>query len=565
VATVADVAVLSTEPDQRHILRRVWPYLQPHRRQIAGAVAVNLLSTLAFVGVPVVIGAAVDAIIDGDRTALLRLAAAAIVVVVARMVLLRLGEVMLVRAGEHVVRDLRDRAVERLSIAPLRFVETHRGGDLLQRVTHEIADLAAFVRGQVPDVISLTGYVTFSTTVLLLYSWQLTLLLAVLFAPLMWLLGRRFRISAEPAYAAEAAAQATVTATFQESLQVREQLQVAGAADVWRIRLAAGMAEHHRAMRRTQISLSWLESAWVVQGVVTAVLLVVGGAMVGSGALTVGAVVTFVLASRELFGSVDDLTYVAGELVESKVGLSRLLELLHKTSDADRVTSHAVRPSTAGSLAARNVTYSYGPGAPVLRDVTVSFAAGERTAIVGETGSGKSTLAKLLSGLYLPDSGTVRYGGVDLCDLPYGDLRRRIVLVPQQVHVITGSLADNLALAPGLPTRADFERAVQELELSEWVDALTDGFATDLGPRGAHLSTGERQLVGLIRAALVKPEVVILDEATADLDPVSAHRLETAIAHLHVDRTLIVIAHRQATIDALPRVVRMVDGELDEL
>lgn len=562
---MADVALLSAEPDQRHVLRRAWPYLQPHRQQIAGAVAVNLLSTLTFTLVPVIIGAAVDAIIGGDRTALLRLAAAAIVVVVARMVLQCLGEVMLVRVGERVVRDLRDRAVERLSVAPLRFVEAHRGGDLLQRVTAEITDLAAFVRGQVPDVISLTGYVTFSTTVLLLYSWQLTLLLAAVFAPLLWLIGRRFRISAEPAYAAEASAQATVTATFQESLDVREQLQIAGAADVWRVRLAAGMADHHRAMRRTQASLGWLESAWIVQGIVIAVLLVAGGTMVGSGALTVGAVVTFVLASRELFGSVDDLTYVAGELAESKVSLSRLLELLHKTPDVDRVTSHPVRPWTAGSLAAKNVTYSYGPGAPVLRNVTISFAVGERTALVGETGSGKSTLAKLLSGLYLPDSGTVRYAGVDLSDLPYGDLRRRIVLVPQEVHLITGSLADNLSLAPGLPTRADFERAVQELDLTDWVNALPDGFATDLGPRGAHLSTGERQLVGLIRAALVRPEVVILDEATADIDPAGAQRLETAIANLHVARTLIVIAHRQATIDALPRVVRMVDGKLDEL
>jgi ATP-binding cassette subfamily B protein len=560
-----DVDLLCAEPDQRHILRRVWPYLRPHRKQITVAVAVNLLSTLAFTLLPVIIGAAVDAIIGGDRTVLIRLAAAAIVAVVARMVLLRWAEVLLVQAGERVVRDLRDRAVERLSVAPLRFVETHRGGDLLQRVTVEVADLAAFVRGQVPDVISLTGYVTFSTTVLLIYSWQLALLLSVIFAPLMWLLGRRFRASAEPAYAAEAAAQATVTATFQESLDVREQLQVAGAGDVWRVRLAAGMADHHRAMRRTQISLSWLETAWIVQGVVTAVLLVVGGGMVASGALTVGAVVTFVLATRELFGSVDDLTYVAGELVESKVGLSRLLELLHKTSDADRVTTKATRPSTAGSLAARNVVYRYGPGEPVLRNVTVSFAAGERTALVGETGSGKSTLAKLLSGLYTPDSGTVTYAGVDLSDLPYGDLRRRIVLVSQQVHLITGTFADNLALAPGLPGPADFERAVQELDLGDWVTGLPDGFDTDLGPRGAHLSAGERQLVGLIRAALVKPEVVILDEATADLDPATAHRLETAIAHLHVDRTLIVIAHRQATVDLLPRVVRMVDGELDEL
>ncbi|HET9516582.1 MAG TPA: ABC transporter ATP-binding protein, partial [Actinoplanes sp.] len=564
VTAVADLARLSVEPDQRHILRRAWPYLRPHRRRLAGAAVVNLAATLANVFVPVLVGSAVDAVLDGDRRTLVRLAAAAIVLVVARMVLQRIGEVRLVDAGELVVRDLRDEAADRLGAVPLRFVEAHRGGDLLQRVTAEIADLSAFVRGQLPDLISLTGYVAFSSTVLLFYSWQVTLLVVVVFAPLMWLIGRRFRSSAEPAYAAQAAAQAEVTAIFQESLQVREQLQIAGAADVWRVRLATGMAAQHRAVRRTQLAMSWLESAWIVQGVVIAGLLVVGGSLVGAGALTVGAVVTFVLASRELFGSVDGLADAAGELAEARVALARLLDLLHRTPAVDRVTAHAVRFTTAGSLAAEHVSYSYGPGRPVLRDVTVSFAVGERVAIVGETGSGKSTLAKLLSGLYVPDSGTVRYAGVDLSDLPYGDLRRRIVLVGQEVHLITGSLADNLGLAPGLPTQADFERAVQELDLTDWVATLPDGFDTDLGPRGAHLSAGERQLVGLIRAALVRPEVVILDEATADIDPVGARRLETAIANLHVARTLIVIAHRQATIDALPRVVRMVDGTLDE-
>ncbi|MET7425502.1 ABC transporter ATP-binding protein [Dactylosporangium sp. NPDC005555] len=557
---MADVPRLSDEPDQRRVLRRAWPHLRPHRVTLGVAVAVNLLSTLAFTLVPVAIGGAVDAILARDRDRLLWLAGGVIGLVIARMLLLRLAEVLLVRAGERVVRDLRDLAVERLSTAPLRFVETHRGGDLLHRVTVEIADLAAFVRGQVPDLISLTGYVVFSTVVLLVYSWPLALLLAALFVPMMWLLGRRFRAAAEPAYAAEAAAQATVTATYQESLDAREQLQIAGAQARWRDRLEDDLTALQATVRRTQLSLSWLETAWIVQGVVTAVLLVAGGSMVASGALTVGAVVVFVLASRELFGSADELTYVIGEMVESKVGLARVLDLLRTTGRPERATAGPV--AATGSLVARRISYSYGPDRQVLHDVDVRFEAGERVALAGETGSGKTTLAKLLAGLYTPDSGTVTYCGTDLADLPSAELRRRVILVPQQVHLITGTLADNLALAPGGPGRADFERAVRTLDLDGWVAALPDGFDTDLGPRGAHLSAGERQLVGLVRAALVEPDVVILDEATADLDPVTAHRLETAVGHLHADRTLIVIAHRQATIDAFPRVIRMAAGAI---
>jgi ABC-type multidrug transport system fused ATPase/permease subunit len=192
----------------------------------------------------------------------------------------------------------------------------------------------------------------------------------------------------------------------------------------------------------------------------------------------------------------------------------------------------------------------------------VHFAPGEHVGIVGETGSGKTTLAKLLCGLYLPDSGSVRCGGEDLAGWDATELRRRLVLIPQQVHMIAGTLTDNLALAPGRPGPADFARAADRLGLTDWVRGLPGGFDADLGRRGELFSAGERQLVGLIRAATIDPEVLILDEATADLDPATAHRIEAALARLREDRTVLVIAHRQTTIDRLPRVVRLHAGRI---
>jgi ABC-type multidrug transport system fused ATPase/permease subunit len=555
---VADLRLLSEEPDQRRVLRRVWPYLRPHRPLLVVAVTVNLVSTAALSLVPAVIGRAADAltVLDADR--LLRLCAVLFVLVTLRMVLLRQAELLLVRLGERVVRDLRDRAVERIAAAPLRFLETHRGGDLLQRVTVEVAELAAFVRQQVPDLISLTGYVVFTAVVLFTSSWHLALLLTVLFAPMMWFVGRRFRTAAGDAYAGEAAAEARVAATVRETLEAREQVQAADATTAWGDRLGAHLDRWYAAVRRTQRALTWLETAWIVQGVVTAALLVAGGAMVAAQAVTIGVVVTFVLASRELFSSVDDLTYVAGELVGSRVGLARLLDLLDATAPARPGTAAEPASPGPGDLVVEGVSYAYG-ATRVLHDVSLTFPAGSRVALVGETGSGKTTLAKLLCGLYTPDAGTVRLGGTDLTGLAEPDKRRRLVLVPQQVHLITGTVAENLALAPGA---ADPARAVRELGLQEWVGSLPAGLDTHVGTRGAHLSAGERQLVGLIRAALLTPDVVVLDEATADLDPPTAHRIETAVAHLHTARTLIVIAHRQATIDRFPRIVRLAGGVL---
>ncbi|MFI5835748.1 ABC transporter ATP-binding protein [Micromonospora sp. NPDC051300] len=555
---MADVRMLSEEPDRRRALRQVWPYLRPHRRLLVLAICVNLLSTVALSLVPAVVGRAVDALSEADADRLLRLCALLFVLVTARMVLLRQAELLLVRLGERVVRDLRDRAVERIAAAPLRFLEAHRGGDLLQRVTVEVAELATFVRQQIPDLISLTGYVVFTGVVLFVSSWQLALLLVVLFAPMMWFVGRRFRRAAGAAYAGEAAAEAAVTASVRETLDAREQVQAADAAGPWQARLVARLDDWLAAVRRTQKALTWLETAWIVQGVVTAGLLVAGGALVAAQAVTVGVVVTFVLASRELFSSADDLTYVAGELVGSQVNLARLLDLLDATEPPRPVPAQPSGGDGPADLVVEGVCYSYGTDR-MLHEVNLVFPAGSRVALVGETGSGKTTLAKVMCGLYPPDAGVVRLGGTDLAALDEGERGRRLVLVPQQVHLITGTLAENLALAPG---GADPGRAIRDLGLDDWVASLPDGLHTHLGPRGAHLSAGERQLVGLIRAALLAPDVVVLDEATADLDPATAHRIETAVAQLHTDRTLVVIAHRQATIERFPRVVRLAGGVL---
>ncbi|MEU8820495.1 ABC transporter ATP-binding protein [Actinoplanes sp. NPDC048796] len=558
---MADVRLLTEEPDQRHVLRRAWPHLRAHRRAMAAAIVVNLLSTLSLTLVPLMIGRAVDELLDGDRTGLLVTAGVVLGLVVARTVLLRWSELLLTRVGEKVVHSLRDLVVERLGRTSLRFLEAHRGGDLLQRATVEIAELATFVRSQLPDLISLGGYLLFSVVVLLSSSWQLFGLLVLVFGPPMWFISKRFRRAAASAYPAEAAAQATLAATFSESLLAREQLQIDGATGTWLGRLSTDADAYLGTARAAQRGATWIDATWIVQGLTSAALLIAGGLLASENVVTVGVVVTFVLASRDLFSSIDDFTLVAGEMLESRVGLARLLDLLEATAPA-RSAAATVTTAGAGGLTAEAVTYSYRPGEPVLHGVSVHFAPGEHAGLVGETGSGKTTLAKLLCGLYLPDSGAVRLGGADLGGLAAAEVRRRLVLIPQQVHMIAGTFADNLALTPGRPGPEDFARAAERLGLDGWVAGLPGGFGAELGRRGERFSAGERQLVGLLRAAMTEPEVLILDEATADLDPATAHRIEQALARLRRDRTVLVIAHRPSTIDRLPRVVRLHAGRI---
>ncbi|QYA98690.1 ABC transporter ATP-binding protein/permease [Streptomyces anulatus] len=563
---------LTATPDQRRVLRRAWPHMRPERRGITLALLAGAAATATTVAVPAVIGAGVDQILARDRSGLFTAVAALTVLALLRLILFRQSELLLIAVGERVVRGLRELAVTRLSRAPLRFLEAHPSGDLLRRTTTEIADLANFVRSQLPDVLTVAAYLLFTTVLLLTYSPLLTLALALVFVPAIVCVLRLFKKAANPAFAAEAAAAGTVATTYRELVQSREMLQTGGGIGFWRERFLADNERRYRAARRSQRSLFLISLARIVQSLTTAVLLLAGGWLAARGSISVGTVVVFILATRQLFDSAAQASNLVGQVQISLVGLARLLDLLNTT--APRAEIHAPRPAAdddgqggqvtaeRGVLEIEDLRYSYVAGTEVLGGLSVRVEPGERVGLVGPTGSGKTTLAKLMTGLYAPDSGTVRYDGHDLATLAPAELRRRIVLIPQRVHMIEGTLLDNLRLVPGDPDERSIAEAVERLGIADWIRSLDEGLHTDLGRGTGRLSAGELQLIGLVRAALLDPAVLVLDEATADIDPETARTLETAIDTLRADRTLIVIAHREATIKRLPRTIRLDENAL---
>lgn len=546
--------------------------MRPERRGITLALLAGAAATATTVAVPAVIGAGVDQILARDRSGLFTAVAALTVLALLRLILFRQSELLLIAVGERVVRTLRELAVTRLSRAPLRFLEAHPSGDLLRRTTTEIADLANFVRSQLPDVLTVAAYLLFTTVLLLTYSPLLTLALALVFVPAIVCVLRLFKKAANPAFAAEAAAAGTVATTYRELVQSREMLQTGGGIGFWRERFLADNERRYRAARRSQRSLFLISLARIVQSLTTAVLLLAGGWLAARGSISVGTVVVFILATRQLFDSAAQASNLVGQVQISLVGLARLLDLLNTT--APRAEIHAPRPAAdddgqggpvtaeRGVLEIEDLRYSYVAGTEVLGGLSVRVGPGERVGLVGPTGSGKTTLAKLMTGLYAPDSGTVRYDGHDLAALAPAELRRRIVLIPQRVHMIEGTLLDNLRLVPGDPDERSIAEAVERLGIADWIRSLDEGLHTGLGRGTGRLSAGELQLIGLVRAALLDPAVLVLDEATADIDPETARTLETAIDTLRADRTLIVIAHREATIKRLPRTIRLDENAL---
>jgi putative ABC transport system ATP-binding protein len=210
------------------------------------------------------------------------------------------------------------------------------------------------------------------------------------------------------------------------------------------------------------------------------------------------------------------------------------------------------------------LSYAYPDGPPVLRDVSLHIQPGLRVAVVGRTGSGKSTFVKILARLQQAAPGAISIGGVALEDIATPELRRRLAFVPQDPFLIDASLADNVRYGDPLADDTRIAEAFEDLDLTSWVDTLPDGLATRLGERGGRLSSGERQLVALTRAWLVRPDLIVLDEATSAVDPELDVRLRRAVARMTDGRTSITVAHRLATAETADRVLVFADGRLVE-
>ncbi|MFE7198049.1 ABC transporter ATP-binding protein [Microbacterium oxydans] len=567
---------LVATPPRRGVMRAALRFARPHGFLLVSAIVFGVGASLAATLAPVVVGRVTDALLRGERAAALTFAGIGVGLALLQLVLSAVGRSRLARGGEFLVRDVRDQIAAQLTTVALRFVERHRHGELLQRGTAEIAALSAFVRESSTALLVTGSTVVLLVTVLAFQSWVLTLVLVVVFLPPALFVMHRFRSGAAHAYGAEAAAEADVVAELAES--VRARTLIADAPPVTRRRLDERSAEVNaaavRAQMRTVVLGRWISAMSLIEGVTLAALIVVGVPMVGAGAVSVGVVVTFLLASVTLFSGFADLVALVGAVEEAATGAARAHDLLRATGSDAPVgvggrdarlgdTAPADAAGSDGGIEMRGVWFDYG-GEPVLRGVSLHLESGMRYGLAGRSGAGKSTLALVLAGLYAPIRGTVRCGGADLAALAPAERALRVAFVPQEVQLGTGTIAEELRLAAPSADDADLRGAFATLGLSRWVDALPEGLDTAVGADGS-LSAGQRQLVGLARIALLESRVIVLDEATSDVDPETAGLVEAALDRLAQGRTVVVVAHRESTLARLDRVLEVREGTVTDI
>jgi len=272
----------------------------------------------------------------------------------------------------------------------------------------------------------------------------------------------------------------------------------------------------------------------------------------------------FVLMLSAMFEPVQQLSQLYNTVQSAGASLNKLYGLLDRRPDIDEVVG-AVDLPASGQVALSDVSFAYEPGRNVLDDVQLQIADGERIALVGPTGAGKSTLAKLVARLYDPTTGAVEVGGVDLRRATLSSLRERIVVVPQEGFLFSGTIRDNVRIARPSATDEEVDEAIRTIGAWDRFAAFEDGMDTEVRERGSRLSAGERQLVSLARAALVDPAVLVLDEATSNLDPGTEATVEHALELLMTGRTVVVVAHRLSTVRRADRIVVVDGGRIAEI
>ncbi len=547
------------------VLRRAMPMLRPYRRQVWAAGVAVVLSTLAVLAGPYLVRYGIDHGIEGDRPDLLNRAVAGYVVVALVAYAATRAQVLMVsRAGEGFLRDLRQRVFDHLLRLSMPFYDREKAGVVVSRMTSDVDSLQELVQQGLLQLIASALLIVGSVVVLGIVS-PVLLLVCLIPVPVVVWASRKFQRDSNEAYLGVRDGIGLTLSSLQEGISGVRVIQAYGRGE----REVGRFADRNRSLYRAHMRSVFVQ-AWylpVIEGaslLTTALVVGVGGTMALQGSITVGTLAFFVLTLSNLFEPIQQLSQLFNTVQSSGAALHKLFDVLDTEPDLVEPATPRELPRT-GELTVEDVSFSYDGGAPVLSGVDLVLAPGERLALVGPTGAGKSTLAKLMARLYDPTGGVIRFAGIDLRDAGSAQLRRRITVVPQEGYLFAGTIRDNVRIGRPDASDAEVESAFEQLGLLERFRALPAGLDTEVQERGSRLSAGERQLVSLARAALADPAVLVLDEATSSLDPGTELLVEDALERLVQGRSVVVIAHRLSSAERADRVGVVAAGRLAEL
>ncbi|OZC50624.1 ABC transporter ATP-binding protein [Rhodococcus sp. RS1C4] len=554
-------------PDTDFRLSRL---LTPVRTLLVAVVVLLAIDSLASIAFPSIVRFAVDdGVSRADTGALWTATATGVFLAVAGWFVIAATTVITARAGERVLFGLRVKSYAHIQRLGLDYYERELSGRIMTRMTTDVDALSTFIQtGASTAVVSLVTVVGIATALLIT---DLPLgLVALAVVPPLIIATVVFKRISSAAYTESRERISAVNADFQENIAGLRSAQAYRREQFAADRFAE-RADLYRASRmRSQRAISvYFPFITFLSDAALALVVFVGAHQVASGSTSAGTLVAFVLYLGLLFGPIQQLSQVFDGYQQASVGVRRIGDLLRTPSSIEAATTGAATRIPDGRLrtdiAFDEVGFRYaGADTEALSEVNLTIPRGATVALVGETGAGKSTIVKLLARFYDPTSGSVRVGGTDLRDYSLAEYRGRLGVVPQEAHLFTGDVASNIAFGKPDATREEIEAAARAVGALEAIAALRGGMRQPVGERGQGLSAGQRQLIALARAELVDPDLMLLDEATATLDPATERTVLDASTRVLRARTSVVVAHRLATAARADMIVVVDHGRIVE-
>ncbi|QGN48200.1 ATP-binding cassette domain-containing protein [Micromonospora sp. WMMC415] len=565
--------------DRAVVRRAALDLIARDRRAVAVVLLLHGAAAIAGLAAPWLLGTIVDEVAAGAGAAAVdRLALAIGICVLAQGLLTRYAQYAGHRFGERAVARLREEFVSRTLDLPVSLVERAGTGDLATRSSVDVTTVGTTVRDVVPVIVIASAQLSLLFGAIFLLH-PLLGLVALAGLPSIVAVTRWYLRRARPAYLAEGAATAELTealTTTAEGARTVEALRLGGdRVGYGTRRIGRVWATRRATLALRSVFFPVVEASYPLP---IAAVLLVGGFFLPRGTVTLGEVVAAALYLQQAIDPLDRLLQWMEQAQRGLASFARVLGVGPEKAPGNPSRSGTVAPAAVGvpeprgaasepagqRLVVRGARFSYADGHDVLHGIDLDVRPGERLAVVGPSGAGKSTLARLLAGIDAPREGVVRLGDRPVTDLDPAERRRRIALVTQEHHVFIGSLRDNLAFAA--PDAADGQmRSALVAVGADWYADLPDGLDTHVGDGGRELGAAEAQQLALARLVLADPDILVLDEATAALDPTTARRTERALATVVTGRTVIAVAHRLNTAHDADRVAVLEDGRITEL
>lgn len=541
--------------------------LKPHRRMMSWSALFIVIEALAVQAGPFLSQKGIDdGITPHDWTALAIVGVLAVLAVIISAVASGCRVATTGRVASRVMFELRVRVFAHLQRLSLDYYTEEKAGVIMTRMTSDIESLQQLLQDGLSQF-ALQGLTMLIVTVILFfYNVELALITLLMIVPLLTGLSLWFRASSDRGYQRVRDGIASVLSDLSESLS--------GVRVVTGFNRARHNVLYHRNVsgvyrdandHTAHLAATYGACTEFVGLLGQAMLLLIGGNMVRDGTLTIGELTAFILYLNSFFLPIQMLVQQYNLYQQGQAAITKLDDLLSTHPTVEEAPDAVELPPIGGKVTLERVSFAYDPAKPVLHDVDLHIAAGETIALVGPTGAGKSTIAKLVTRFYDPTQGRVAIDDHDLRDVTIDSLRRQLGVVPQEPFLFAGTMRDNIAFARPDATDEEVMEAVHRVGLTELIERLPEGVDTPVHERGVSMSSGERQLVALARAFLAGPRVLVLDEATSNLDLKSETKVEAGLDAVLEGRTAIIVAHRLSTAMRADRIAVVDDGAILEL